>query len=93
MDFRVKLLSIEVKRSRVDANIVFLSSTHTGIQMKKYVVLIILAVLTLTCATLEGLVELSPQFIQLNGLLTILFTGAFISWTLTVQAAEISKDG
>ena len=61
--------------------------------MKKYMVLTFLAVLSMSCATLEGLVELSPQFIQFNGLLTILFTGAFISWTLTVQAKEISKDG
>ena len=60
--------------------------------MKKYIILISLALMTLTCAVLEGLVELPAQFIQLNGLLTILCTGAFISWTLKVHVADFSKD-
>lgn len=60
--------------------------------MKKYIILISLALMTLTFAVLEGLVELPPQFIQLNGLLTILCTGAFISWTLKVQVDKFSKD-
>jgi len=46
----------------------------------------------LTCVVLEGLVELPAQFIQLNGLLTILCTGAFISWTLKVHVGDFSKD-
>ena len=55
--------------------------------MKKYIVLIFLAVLTMTGAVLEGLVEgLSPQFVQVNGLLTIICTGIFITWTLKLQA-------
>ncbi len=54
--------------------------------MKKYIVLIFLAVLTLTGAVLEGLVEgLSPQIIQVNGLLTIICAGIFIIWTLKLQ--------
>ncbi len=54
--------------------------------MKKYIVLIFLAVLTLTGAVLEGLVEgLSPQIIQVNGLLTIICAGIFIVWTLKLQ--------
>jgi hypothetical protein len=60
--------------------------------MKNYSVLIILALITMTCVTLEGLVELSPRFIQFNGLLTILFTGALISWVLKVQTDEVSSD-
>ena len=60
--------------------------------MKKYIILISLALMTLTFAVLEGLVELPPQFIQLNGLLTILCTGAFISWTLKVQVDKFGKD-
>jgi hypothetical protein len=60
--------------------------------MKKYIILISLALMTLTFAVLEGLVELPAQFIQLNGLLTILCTGAFISWTLKVQVDNFSKD-
>ena len=55
--------------------------------MKKYIVLIFLAVLTLTGAVLEGLVEgLSPQIVQVNGLLTIICAGIFIVWTLKLQA-------
>lgn len=54
--------------------------------MKKYIVLIFLAVLTLTGAVLEGLVEgLSPQIVQVNGLLTIICAGIFIIWTLKLQ--------
>ena len=55
--------------------------------MKKYIVLIILAVLTMTGAVLEGLVEdISPQLVQANGLLTIICAGVFITWTLKLQA-------
>jgi hypothetical protein len=55
--------------------------------MKKLVVLVLLALLTMTGAVLEGLVEnLSPQLVQLNGLLTILCTAALITWTLKIQA-------
>ena len=55
--------------------------------MIKYIVLIFLAVLTLTGAVLEGLVEgLSPQIVQVNGLLTIICAGTFIVWTLKLQA-------
>jgi len=59
--------------------------------MKKYIVLILLALVTLTGAVLEGLVELSPQFIQINGLMTILCAGALITWTLKIQADEVRK--
>ena len=55
--------------------------------MRNTIVLSSLALLTLVCAVLEGLFEgLPPQFIQLNGLLTIICTAAFILWTLKVQA-------
>ncbi len=58
--------------------------------MKKYIVLIFLALLTMTGAVLEGLVEgLSPQLIQVNGLLTIICAGVFISLTLKTQAGEL----
>ena len=54
--------------------------------MKKYIVLIFLALLTMTGAVLEGLVEgLSPHLVQVNGLLTIICTGIFIIWTLKLQ--------
>ena len=59
--------------------------------MRKYIVLILLALVTLTGAVLEGLVELSPQFIQINGLMTILCAGALITWTLIIQADEVLK--
>lgn len=54
--------------------------------MKKYTVFILLALLTMTGAVIEGLVEgLSPQLIQANGLLTIICAGIFIILTLKVQ--------
>lgn len=51
--------------------------------MKTSIVLAILALLSMTGAVLEGLVEgLSPQMIQANGLLTIICAGVFIFLTL-----------
>jgi hypothetical protein len=51
--------------------------------MYKYIILILLALLAITGAVLEGLFEdLSPQFIQINGLLTIICTGTFIAGVL-----------
>ena len=61
----------------------------TGKLMKKYVVLIFLALLTMTGALLEGLVvDLSPQMVQLNGLLTLISAGILIGWTLRIQNGE-----
>jgi len=60
--------------------------------MKKYIVLISLALLTLTFAVLEGLLELPPQFIQINGLLTIICAAVFIGWSLKVQIEMFKKD-
>lgn len=61
--------------------------------MKRYIVLAVLALLTMTCAVLEGMVEsLPPQFIQLVGLLTIICTGVFIGWMLRLQARNFKKD-
>jgi len=54
--------------------------------MKKYIVLISLALFAVTGAVVEGLVEgLSPHVIQLNGLLTIICVGVFMFWTLKTQ--------
>ena len=61
--------------------------------MKKYIILISLAILTTTCAVLEGLVSgLPPLFIQVTGLLTIVCTGVFIVWTLKVKAWRFDKN-
>jgi hypothetical protein len=60
--------------------------------MKKYTLLLTLALATLACATLEGLVELSPQFIQFNGALIIICTAVIIGWILKLQANIFSKD-
>ena len=61
--------------------------------MTKYIVLGLLALATVTCAVLEGLVEgLSPQFIQVNGLLTILCAGVFVVSTLKIQAGRLFRD-
>jgi len=60
--------------------------------MRKFI-LISLALLTMTCAVLEGLIEgLPPQFIQINGFLTIVCAGVFIVWTLKIQAQRFNKD-
>ena len=64
-----------------------------GKHMMKYIALAILALLTMTCAVLEGLVEgLPAQFIQLVGLLTIILTGVFAGWALRLQANRHSQD-
>lgn len=60
--------------------------------MKKYIVLISLALLTLTLAVFEGLVELPPQFIQVNGLLMIICVAVFIGWSLKVQIESFKED-
>ena len=61
--------------------------------MKKYVVLVLLALLTMIGAVLEGFVEgLSPQLVQINGLLTLICAVLLIGWTLTVQKGKVSKD-
>ena len=61
--------------------------------MKNFIILMTLAVITVTCAVLEGLVEsLPPQFVQLNGLLTIVCAGVFIVLVLKVQAEWFKKD-
>ena len=60
--------------------------------MKKYIVLILLAVLSMTGAVLEGLVEnLSPQLVQLNGMLTLVSAVALVVWTLKVQQGKHSE--
>ena len=60
--------------------------------MKKYIVLIILALLTMTGAVLEGLLEgLSPQLVQVNGLLTLLSALALIVWSLKIQTGKFSS--
>lgn len=58
--------------------------------MKKYIVLSLLALLTMTGAVLESLIEgLPQQLIQVNGVLTIMFAMALVAWTLKVQASEL----
>lgn len=61
--------------------------------MKKFIILISLALVTITCAVLEGLIESPPaQFVQLTGLLTIVCTGTFITWTMKVRAKGFDQD-
>ena len=57
--------------------------------MKTSIILALLALLAVAGAVLEGLVEgLSPQLIQVNGLLTIICAGIFIFLTLKTQIAH-----
>jgi len=61
--------------------------------MSKYIFLVILALITLTGAVFEGLIDgLSPQVVQINGLLTILCTGALITWILKLQLGGFSEE-
>jgi hypothetical protein len=61
--------------------------------MTKNIILTLLALTTITCAVLEGLVDgLPAQFVQLNGLLTIVCTATFIGWALKLQVRQFLKD-
>jgi hypothetical protein len=65
----------------------------TGKLMKKYAVLIFLALLTMTGALLEGFVEdLSPQLVQIIGLLTLISAGTLIVWALRFQQGSVVED-
>lgn len=90
--FRVKPLAARVKRGGGNLHTVEPSQTQVETHMRKYIVLSSLTLLILTCAALEGLVELSPQFIQINGLLIIVGAGALISWVVKKQVEELDKD-
>jgi hypothetical protein len=58
--------------------------------MKKYIVLGLLALLTMTGAVLEGVIEgLPQQLVQVNGALTIVSAMALVVWTLKVQARDL----
>jgi len=57
--------------------------------MKKFIIWIVLAALTLTGALVEGLVESLPQMlVQINGALTILLAITLIAWTIHVGATS-----
>jgi hypothetical protein len=59
----------------------------------KYTLLLMLALVTLGCAVLEGLFAgLPSQFVQLTGLLTIICTAVFIGWTLKLASGSFRKD-
>jgi len=61
--------------------------TLKGKHMKKNIILISLALLTLSGAILEVLIENIPsQFIQINGLLTIVCAGICVTWNLKLRA-------
>ena len=61
--------------------------------MIRLIVLTLLALLTISCAVLEGLIPgLPAQFIQITGLLTIVCTAVFIIWILKIQAQRFKKD-
>ena len=60
--------------------------------MKKYIILGLLAMLTIIGAVAEGLFDgLPQQFVQVNGLLTIIFAMAFVIWTLKIQTGGFRK--
>lgn len=54
--------------------------------MKKYIVLVFLALLTMTGAALEGVFQTLPQaVVQASGLLTIIAAMILVIWTLKIQ--------
>ena len=54
--------------------------------MKKYIVLVFLALLTMTGAVLEGVFQTLPQaVVQASGLLTIIAAMILVIWTLKIQ--------
>ena len=58
--------------------------------MKKYMVLGLLALITMTGAALEVLVEgLPQQLVQVNGALTIVSSMILVAWVLKVQASDL----
>ena len=58
--------------------------------MKKYIILGLLALLTMTGAVLETLVAgLPQQLVQINGGLTIISAMILVAWTLKIQAHDI----
>jgi len=60
--------------------------------MKKYMILIVLALLILTCAVLEGVLDLPAKFIQINGLLVIAAAATVVIWISRKHDAEPEKD-
>lgn len=60
--------------------------------MTKYFILGLLAMLTMIGTVAEGLFDgLPQQFVQVNGLLTIVFAMAFVIWTLKTQSGGFGK--
>jgi len=58
--------------------------------MKKYIVMGLLALVTMVGAVLEGLIEgLPQQVVQINGVMTIISAMVLVVWTLKVQASEL----
>lgn len=60
--------------------------------MKKYIVLVFLALLTMTGAVLEAVLQSLPQaVVQVNGLLTIISAMVLVVWTLKLQAGGFTR--
>lgn len=60
--------------------------------MRKYLILGMLAVLTMAGAVAEGFFDgLPQQVVQANGLLTIILAMAFVIWTLRIQSGDFTK--
>ena len=60
--------------------------------MKKYIVLVFLALLTMTGAVLEGVFQTLPQsVVQASGLLTIIAAMILVIWTLKIQLDDFKN--
>lgn len=62
--------------------------------MRNYITLSVLAVLTIVCAVVEGIIEItSPWFIQFNGFLTLVCCLVFlVFWVLSVMDETSKQD-
>ena len=60
--------------------------------MKKYIVLVFLALFTMSGAVLESVLQSLPQVVvQANGLLTIIAAMILVIWTLKLQADDFKN--
>ena len=60
--------------------------------MTKYIVLGLLALTTILCAVIEGLIELPPRSIQALGVLCIISTVTLIGWSLSIKTDDLGRD-
>jgi len=64
----------------------------TGKPMTKYIILGLLTLTTIICAVFEGLLDLSPQFVQFSGAVSLIFTLVLIGSSLMIKTDDVRRD-